>query len=250
MSIHRVAAAGYELAGRDYERTRPEYPPEVLTLLQAELAVGPSTTVVELGAGTGKFTRMLAPLVGLFVATEPVAAMRAELATAVDVPLVGATAEAVPLRAGCADLVVAATAFHWFRGVEALAEAHRVLRPRGALALVWNNPDRSCDWVARVWSMVDEHRGATPGNRDARWREAVAASAGFTPLTSHILGHRVAMSVEDLLVRVATISFIAALEPARQRSFLDGVRAVVAGVNVVELPYVTEVHWCHRQLGR
>ena len=246
MSIHEVAAAGYRVAGGDYARARPDYPGEVLEVLRRELAVGPSTTVVELGAGTGKFTRMLAPEVGLLVATEPVAAMRAELAAAVTAPIVGAAAEAVPLRAGCADLVVAATAFHWFRGREALAEAHRVLRPGGGLALVWNNPDRSCDWVARIWSMVDEHRGATPGNRDLRWREPFAGDTGFTPLTTRHLSHAEAMAVDDLVARVGSISFIAALAPGEKDAFLASVRDVVAGRDRVELPYVTELHWCRR----
>lgn len=247
MSIHEVAAAGYRVAGGDYERTRPDYPGEVLDILGRELGVGLSMTVVELGAGTGKFTRMLAPEVGLLVATEPVAAMRAELAAAVATPVVAATAEAVALRHGCADLVVAATAFHWFRGREALAEAHRLLRPGGGLALVWNNPDRSYDWVARIWSLVDEHRGATPGNRDLRWREAFTGTTGFTPLTTRRLSHAVRMSVDDLVGRVGSISFIAALEPHEKEAVLATVRDIVAGRDDVELPYVTELHWCARR---
>ncbi len=247
MSIHDMAAAGYRVAGADYERTRPDYPDEVLDILRHELGVGRATTAVELGAGTGKFTRMLAPEVGLLVATEPVPAMRARLVAAVATPLVGAAAEAVPLRDGCADLVVAATAFHWFQGRQALAEAHRVLRPEGGLALMWNNPDRRCDWVARIWGMVDEHRGATPGNRDLRWREAFTGDTGFTPLTSRDLSHTVAMSVDDLVARVGSISFIAALHPGEKEAFLAGVRGVVAGRERVELPYVTEVHWCRRR---
>ncbi|MDQ4070662.1 MAG: class I SAM-dependent methyltransferase [Actinomycetota bacterium] len=247
MTVHETAAAGYRVAGADYERARPDYPQEVLGILVEELGVGRTTTAVELGAGTGKFTRMLVQEVGLLVATEPVAAMRGELAAAVATPVVAAAAEAVPLGAASVDLVVAATAFHWFRGREALAEAHRVLRPGGGLALVWNNPDRRCDWVARIWGMVDEHRGDTPGNRDQRWREAFTGDTGFTPLTSRHLSHRARMSVDDLVTRVGSISFIASLEPDEKESFLATVRAVVAGQDEVELPYVTEVHWCRRR---
>jgi SAM-dependent methyltransferase len=241
-----VAASGYRVAGADYERARPDYPPEVLTVLREELGVGAGSAVVELGAGTGKFSRMLAPAVGLLVATEPVAAMRAELARVVDTPVVASTAEEMPLRDGCADAAVAATAFHWFRGRDTLAEAHRVLRPGGGLALLWNNPDRRAPWVAAIWDMVDEHRGATPGNRDLRWREAFEGTTGFTPLASRRLSHRVTSSVDDVVARVASISFIAALDRADQDAVLARARAIAltVGQEPVELPYVTDVHWC------
>jgi ubiquinone/menaquinone biosynthesis C-methylase UbiE len=225
-----------------------------MALLTEELGLGPTSTVVELGAGTGKFTRMLAPAVGRLVATEPVAEMRAQLAAAVETTtLVGATAEAIPLRRGCADLVVAATAFHWFRGPGALAEAHRVLRPAGGLALLWNNPDRSAGWVARIWALVDEHRGSTPGNRDLRWQEAFATTPLFTPLAFRQLSHRVTLSLDALVARVASISFIASLAEPERDAVLDRIRSIaatdhaLAGRAEIQLPYLTDVYWCRRR---
>ncbi|HEX2046139.1 MAG TPA: methyltransferase domain-containing protein [Acidimicrobiales bacterium] len=247
MSVHPTASQGYAVAGSDYERARPAYPPAALELLHAELGLGPASVVVELGAGTGKLTRMLAPMVGTLVATEPVDAMRAELAAAVATPVVVAAAEAVPLDAECADAVVVATAFHWFRGREALAEVERVLRPGGGLGLLWNNPDRDTDWVRRIWEMVDEHRGATPGNRDLRWQEAFSTATGLTPLEHRVFRHAVEMDVEALVQRVASISFIAALAPAERDAVLRRVGSIVRGRSRFELPYRTEVYWCRRR---
>ena len=252
-SVHPTASRGYSAGGDDYERSRPAYPGEALDVLRNELRLGANSVVVELGAGTGKFTRMLAPSVRLLVAAEPVEAMRAQLTAAVTTPVVAATAEAVPLAPGCADAVVAATAFHWFRGEEALAEIHRVLRSDGGLGLLWNNPDREWDWVHRVWAIVDEHRGATPGNRDLQWQEPFARAAGFTPLAHRRFGHSVDVDLDALIARVASISFIAALSPVERDAVLERVRAVAAahpdltGRPSFKLPYRTDLYWCHKR---
>jgi SAM-dependent methyltransferase len=247
MPVHPTASDGYAVAGRDYEQARPVYPDAAIDLLCAELRLGAASVVVELGAGTGKLTRMLVPRVGTLVATEPVEAMRAELAGAVSTPLLAAAAEAVPLKPSCVDAVVAATAFHWFRGREALAEVERVLRPGGGLGLLWNNPDRDTNWVRRVWELVDQHRGDTPGNLDLRWQNVFVTATGLTPLERRVFRHAVEVDVETLVRRVASISFIAALPTVDREALLARVRSVVAGRGRFELPYRTELYWCRRR---
>jgi SAM-dependent methyltransferase len=61
------------------------------------------------------------------------------------------------------DAVFAAEAFHWFVDARALAEIARVLRPRGALVLMWNLP--AGPWepsIANVEQLLHE-RGPKPG---------------------------------------------------------------------------------------
>lgn len=251
MGPHPTAAAGYGVAADAYERARPAYPEQLLDALTAELALGASSVVVELGAGTGKFTRQLAPRVGMLVATEPVAAMRQHLATGARV-VMAATAEAVPLADQSVDAVVAATAFHWFNPDNALAEAHRVLRPGGGLGLAWNNPDRSVDWVARVWDAVDEVRGPVPTNLDGDWQKAFAQGDRFGPLAALRFSHSVSLSRDDLLARVASVSFVAALPAEERRSLLQRVTESVdqqpdlGSHGELTLPYRSEVYLCRR----
>ena len=70
------------------------------------------------------------------IAIEPVAEMRAAIGPAARA--LDGTAEAIPLPDDSADAVTVGQAFHWFDGPVALAEIERVLRPGGALALVWD----------------------------------------------------------------------------------------------------------------
>ena len=143
MPVHEVAL-GFDSTAAAYERGRPDYPPAAVEALVEALAIGPASTVVDLGAGTGKLTRLLVPTGARVVAVEPLAGMRAELATAVrGVEVLDGTAEAMPLGDGRADAVVAAQAFHWFADHQSLSEIHRVLRPGGGLGLVWNVRDQS-----------------------------------------------------------------------------------------------------------
>lgn len=251
MGPHPTAAAGYGVAADAYERARPDYPEQLLDALTAELGLGALSVVVELAAGTGKFTRLIAPRVGTLVATEPVAAMRRHLATAPCV-VMAATAEAIPLADQSVDAVVAATAFHWFDADLALAEAHRVLRPGGGLGLAWNNPDRRVDWVARVWGAVDEFRGPVPTNLDSDWQKAFAPADRFGPLTVFRFSHSVTLTRDDLLARVASVSFVAALPADERHSLLQRVTESIdqqpelTSCGDLTLPYRSEVYLCRR----
>lgn len=254
MKVHEVAVRGYEVGGEDYERSRPGYPSDALDLLATELGLCPGRTVLELGAGTGKLTRLLRRTGARIVASEPVAAMLERLVAAVpEVPVLTAAAEAVPLVDASVDAVVVATAFHWFQGESALAEISRVLEPGGGLGLLWNNPDRQTPWVAQVWEVVDAQRGGVPGNRDRRWQEAFERSTGFTALEHAQFAHGDELDEDGLLARVASISFIAALTPEARADVLDEVGRIVArhralsGGRRFTLPYVTSVHWCRRR---
>ena len=60
-NIHEKAAVGFDRAGDSYERGRPEYPQEAIEFLVNNLQINKSSMVVDLGAGTGKFTKFLLP---------------------------------------------------------------------------------------------------------------------------------------------------------------------------------------------
>ena len=100
--------------------------------------------MLDLGAGTGKLTRVLARRYARVTAVEPLDGMRGILERVVpDVEALPGSAEQIPLDDASVDAVFAAQAFHWFDHERAVPEIARVLRPGGILALVWNGPDAS-----------------------------------------------------------------------------------------------------------
>lgn len=251
MSIHDAAARGFARGAEEYERGRPSYAAGAVELLVRELSIGPDTTVVDVGAGTGKFTRLLVPTGARVVGVEPVAEMREVFGRVLPgVEVVDGTAESMPLGDALADVVTAAQTFHWVDAVPAVAEVARVLRPGGGFGLVWNSRDTSVPWVRQVKELMDRVAGDAPRYGSASgggWRQAVADHGGFGPVERAEVGHEHPMTPETMRARVASTSYVSALPDAEREEVLREVDAIVAplGASFAE-PYVTEVFWCRR----
>jgi ubiquinone/menaquinone biosynthesis C-methylase UbiE len=234
--VHPSAATGFARSVDAYERARPEYPPEALAWLAEELDLRRGRTVVDLAAGSGKLTRPLAALGCEVIAIEPVAEMRAAIgptARALD-----GTAEAIPLPDGSADAVTVGQAFHWFEGPAALAEIERVLRPGGALALVWNRrPVESSALHAAISEIIAPYRGDAPSHGSGAWRDAFAGRE----LTERHFEFSQRLDADGLADRVGSTSFVAALDAAEREPLLESVRAL-APDGPVDVPYECEVH--------
>ena len=236
-------------AGETYERGRPDYPAPAVDFLVSRLGIGPASTVADLGAGTGKLTRALLPRAAAVVAVEPMAGMRSQLARAATGALVaGATAENLPLRSGSIDAVTAAQAFHWFRADAALAEIHRVLRPGGGLALMWNKRDESVPWVARMSELLDEYERLAPRESTAwsgSWIHAFERSRLFSAPEQRNFPHE--QRLRSLTDRVGSMSFVIALPEDARAALLARIAELVTDQgDEIRLPYVTHVYWCTR----
>jgi SAM-dependent methyltransferase len=248
--IHVSAEEGYAAVGATYEKGRPEYPSDAVAFLLQRLGVAakPGATVVDLAAGTGKFTRALVNAGTTPIAIEPVAHMRDTFRERTPgVRIEDGTAESIPLDVGSADAVVAAQAFHWFDGPAALNEIHRVLRPLGALGLVWNGQDRGIDWVDAIWQEVDARRDDTPSAWSYRWRDAFTATKQFGPLRTATFRHDNPTDRDGLVARVTSISFIARGTQADRDALIEHVLKVCDDAGLQQnfnLPYNCYVHWC------
>ncbi len=209
----------------EYERSRPGYPVEAVEFMAAELGISPGCVVVDLGAGTGKFTRMLVATGATVIAVEPIAEMRAELSGALPGVVVhDAVVSDLPLADSAADVVTAAQAFHWFSADDDLAEIARVLRPGGGLGLLWNRQDPDVGVWERIEPIIGPHR---PDLRSA-WRAALEAAPWSGPLQERHFVHRHATTPEHLAERVASLSWIAGLAGAVRS---DVVRRVAAAAS-------------------
>jgi SAM-dependent methyltransferase len=251
--VHDAAQTGFSRQAQTYTQGRPTYPEALSTWLRQVVMIDGHTRVVDLGAGTGKFTRLLLPLTDRLVAVEPIDAMRQEFAKYVPaIEVLAGTAQAIPLPATNADVVLCAQAFHWFADAQALAEIHRVLTPGGRLGLVWNVRDESVDWVAAITRIITPYEGDTPRFHTGQWRDAFDGS-GFSAPELTCFEHTHLGSAETVIMdRFLSVSFIASLPPAdkaevtRQLRELIQTHPALRGQETIAFPYQTHAYLCHR----
>jgi SAM-dependent methyltransferase len=254
MAVHEVAEEGFGRGAEVYERVRPSYPADAVAWLVDNLGLRPGRVVLDLAAGTGKFTRLLVPFRSTLFAAEPVEGMRGRFVVAVPgVPLVAAVAEALPIPPHALDAVTVAQAFHWFDADRAFGEFARVLRPGGRVGLIWNARDRSSDWVNEVWSIMDRVEKRAPWRDHEHWRDAALGSRpGFGPLHAETFRHDQSITPAGVVDRVASVSHVAVLPPADQQRVLDEVRTVLTqhpdarGRSELRIPYRVDAYWCER----
>jgi SAM-dependent methyltransferase len=157
--------------------------------------------------------------------------MRAELERAVPAAeALDGTAEAIPLEMSSGHAVTVGQAFHWFDAERAAAEIARVLRPGGALALVWNIRDLSDPLQARIDELLLPYRRETPSEHVQPWRAVLEAVPAFGPPEQRSFPWVQPHTADQLADRISSVSFIARLDPDDRDPLLERVRAAVAGL--------------------
>lgn len=160
-------AVAFERLVEDYDAARPGYPDALFDALPP-LA---GARLLELGAGTGKQTPGLLARGAQVVSTDRGPRMLGRLhATHPKVPVAVARAEQLPFADASFDGVCGAQMWHWVDVPVAVAEAARVLRPGGWLAVWWNNVDAA----GEPWYDAQQARLEAAGTgyrRDYRTRD-------------------------------------------------------------------------------
>jgi SAM-dependent methyltransferase len=242
-------ALAFDRAVDVYEEARPDYPAVAVAWLAKRLDLRSGRTVLDLAAGTGKLTRRLVPTGARVIAVEPLPAMRARLGDLVpEVEALAGTAEAIPLPDASVDAITVGQAFHWFRLGEALPELHRVLRPGGGLALIWNLREGPLDDL--LAGILRPLRGETPTHADQGWREQIEASPLFGPLEARDFRWEEEYEPEVMVKRALSVSFVAALPPERQDEVAGQVREALSSLpHPIRSRFVTKAFISLRQTG-
>lgn len=252
-SVHRSAARGFAARADAYVRGRPDYPEAIIDWLRERLGLGEGRSVIDLGAGTGKFTACLLAAGAHVIAVEPVKEMRAKIVQMLPkVATYDGSATSIPLPDDSVDAVTCAQAFHWFATGAALGEIRRVLKPGGKLGLIWNVRDESVDWIKALMAIIAPYEGDTPRYASGAWRSVFPAD-GFSPLQEDRFPHRHQGSADETIIdRVCSTSFIAALPAdelakvvAQLRALIDATPAL-AGKDIVSVPYTTAAYWAEK----
>jgi SAM-dependent methyltransferase len=240
----------------DYERGRPSYPSGAVDVA----GLPSSATVLDLGAGTGKLTRLLVSTFVSVRAVEPDDEMRRLLTPLCpEAEVLAGNAEEIPVADASVDAVFAAECFHWFDTERALAEVARVLRPSGVLVLMWNVPAGPVvPAIAAVERLLDQH---WPNGLDLpldlnylklgrfnnpQWRLAFEQSA-FQELEEEHFPNPQTVDAEGLVAFFGSMGWIAG-RPDEGRLLLDEVRSLLTASEYV-LPWETHVHWARLDQG-
>jgi SAM-dependent methyltransferase len=126
----------------NYIKYRPSYPSAMLELLRVRCGLAATSTVADIGSGTGILTELLLETGAEVLAVEPNKEMREAAERLLRdygrFRSVNGTAEATTLPHASVDLITASQAFHWFDAQVSRRELARILKPRGWIALIWN----------------------------------------------------------------------------------------------------------------
>ena len=248
MSINEIAAKGFSSAADVYERGRPGYVAEAVSWVCERLGIGPGRTVLDLAAGTGKLTRDLVPSGATVIAVEPLDEMREHLErVSPEVEALKGTAEAIPLQDATVDAVVCAQAFHWFDPDRALPEIHRVLRPSGGIALLYNSRDMDDRVQKTVDDMLERHRDAVAQHWTREEDFALSAEGLFADGEHRVWTSEQPVTLDGLLEMAASRSYIASLDEATRAELLERIRSEFADEpEPILLRYDVDVHVADR----
>jgi SAM-dependent methyltransferase len=197
--------------------------------------------VLDIGAGTGKLTRVLAERYENVIAVEPLGELRKILAARLPgVDVRDGRAEKIPLADAEVDGVFAGQSFHWFANDVAVAEIARVLRPGGVLAMLWNEADSPSPLPEDYRRRLTELRGATPA---PEIDEELLGRAPFGEAHEDSVAHEQVSDRDDVLAFAASVSWVAS-RPDREEVLAELAALLPPGRYV--FPMHSQVHWTVR----
>ena len=241
-----------------YEKARPSYPRDLVEQVAEYARLEPGDRILDVGAGTGKATRLFAGRGQEIVALEPSAEMAAVARSALDglagVTIVESEFERWEPQAGPFKLAISGQAWHWIDPEVGYARARALLTRGGALAVFWN----FADWQnSPIRPALDEaYREAAPeleptgpmhplarrGDLSPDWEAEIAATDGFAAPEIRNFSWRQRYSADAYVRLISTHSDHVVLEPAiRERLLARVAKAILAYGGEFELAYGTRL---------
>jgi SAM-dependent methyltransferase len=248
-------ALSFGVRAAAYERFRPGYPAELFDVVMA-YAGRPVRTALEIGAGTGKATRLFAARGVTVTATDPDRAMLAELVKHVPANVATVQAAFEDLKAGQTyPLVYVAAALHWTNPAGRWPRMAALLEPGGVFAS-FGGPARLVDpavaetvHAARARFLdTDEipSPDGTPPEHDMQWPGTeLQRSAWFTEVRQLEIERRLVLSAGDYVGHLSTVSAYFELPAAQQQQVYSQILQVLP--ETVEIAADVTVHLARRR---
>ena len=142
----------HDRLARVYDRRWSRYISRTLALLRTWASIPPQAAVLDIGCGTGEFERLVLSeqpeqrMVGVDLSVKMLEIAREKCQAYPNVTFCTATSSALPFPDHSFDMVVSASALHYFDQPEvSLREMRRVLRPDGSVVIMdWCKDYVSC----------------------------------------------------------------------------------------------------------
>jgi SAM-dependent methyltransferase len=230
-------ALSFGAVSEAYEHFRPGYPEELVDMVMA-YAGHPVRSALEIGAGTGKATRLFAQRGILVTATEPDGAMLDDLRKHVPANVRTVQAAFEDLRPGERyGLVYAAAALHWTNPEGRWSRMAALLEPGGVFASC-GGPLRLADpavdeAVRAARSPFLESDGipspdGTPPGHEMQWPGTeLQRCEWFTGVQQSMIHRRLTMSARDYVGHLSTISAYLVLPTADREQLFSRIIRVL-----------------------
>jgi SAM-dependent methyltransferase len=251
MSLHEMNPLGrFTDRAADYVLYRPDYPSAAIDALLYGMGEPARLIVADIGSGTGISARQVADRGPRVIAVEPNPTMRRAAAPHPRIEWRDGTAEATGLPAGSLDLVLSAQAFHWFRQRAAVKEFHRILRPGGRLALMWNTRDERDALTRGYTSAIHAVSGVHPAEKRELEAGVIDGEGYFEPPALETFSHWQDLDCPGLVGRATSASYV----PKEGKAFEDLRGRLIALYEryqdvrgFVRLVYVTRLYLSRRK---
>jgi SAM-dependent methyltransferase len=202
----------------DYEQGRREYPPALLERVVGHLAKPQESLVLDVGCGTGKATRLLAPSVRLVIGVDPdpqclhMALERGGNNLAYR----RATAEDLPFTDAYFDAVTTFSSFHWWCRIPGvLTSIHRVLRSGGCFLVVNKHDAGPFRQEARALiARYSPHE--LPDAKQGYEPQTLLQAEGYWEVTTQELLHEERFTLPELLCQIRSLAVWNCVPEARR----------------------------------
>ncbi|MCI7484637.1 MAG: class I SAM-dependent methyltransferase [Helicobacter sp.] len=234
-----------------YYHNRPAYSAflleKLIACVKAQDLPMHSFCVAEIGAGTGKLSKMLANFGLKLTCVEPNQNMRNEgIAYTQSCPIIWreGSGEDTLLESGSYDWVVMASSFHWTDPSKSLPEFSRILKPQGYFSALWNPRNIKEDSVfyeieSEIKRIVPELQRVSSGSQNAKKYEEVLISTGhfkdcffmecdYVEIMDKSRYMGVWHSVNDIQAQAGEV---------RWQEILKMIEQKIAGLALIEIPY-------------
>lgn len=233
----------------NYVAYRPGYPEALSDALRRDVGLSATSTVADIGSGTGISTDLLLRLGCEVYAVEPNAAMRQAAETRFTGETrfhsVAARAESTTLPAASVDAVIAGQAFHWFEPCQTHREFARILRPGGRVVLFWNTRRVDGTPFLVAYEQLLLEFGTDYTQVDHRHVDAATLEAFFGgPYESRVFAQEQVFDFDGIRGRLLSSSYVPSPDSPRHAPMLEALRRIVDAHQQdgrVRLTYDTEL---------